>query len=88
MKLLPEQRLPRLEEIHDEIRNLSLEAINLVGLLDPTKKERARKTWYAHIRMALDSDHGFLGSTVRTLQEEIEGFYPEPEEDPIEEKEP
>jgi len=71
--------IERLQEIHDELRELVDEAF---GLLSGTAQEdRAKAYWYANIRMALDDDHMWMGSHNCTLQNCIESFTDEESDD-------
>jgi hypothetical protein len=68
----------RFAEIKDEIKELLREAIGIVrDNRDSVSEDRAKAYWYAHITMALDDDHGYLGSGSYTMQdtaEELEKF--------------
>jgi hypothetical protein len=59
-------KMQRLEEIKDQIKELAWEAHKLTG-----GSESARRTWYAGIICALESDNDYL-SQERTLQNGIE----------------
>lgn len=61
----------RLEEIKDEIKNLITEALHLMKP-DERIHDRARAYWYAHIVMALDKDHMYLGGSMVTMQDTID----------------
>lgn len=68
----------RFAEIKDEIKALLREAIGIVrDNRDSVSEERAKAYWYAQIAMALDDDHGYLGSgsyTMLDTAEELEKF--------------
>lgn len=57
----PRETLDRLGEIKDEIKELVEEARATVALAFPDHSNRARRTWIARIRMALDEDHEWVG---------------------------
>tara|TARA_B100001057_G_scaffold475028_1_gene541356 strand:+ start:82 stop:351 length:270 start_codon:yes stop_codon:yes gene_type:complete len=61
----------RLKEIKEQIKELLEEAINLVP---DHERARAKCYWYAHISMALDEDHGYLGSSMYSMQDTIKEF--------------
>lgn len=79
----------RILEISEEIRDLLQEAMDLVREEGTDfDRERARSYWYGHILIALGGDHGYLGSsmcsmedTARELMEEIEDDEEEEDED-------
>lgn len=70
----------RLQEIHDEIRDLLEEATELVR--DTPEWERARGYWVAHIARALDDDHGYIGGTGATMQGTIDDLLFDGEDGP------
>jgi len=79
------QAAERIREIADEIRELLAEAIDLTDY-DSGAYSRARSYWYPHILIALGGDHGYLGSsmcsmedTARELEEGDDGTYEEEE---------
>lgn len=81
------QAAERIREIADEIRELLAEAIDLTDY-DEGAYNRARSYWYPHILIALGGDHGYLGSsmcsmedTARELEEGDDGTYEEEEGD-------
>ena len=59
----------RFEEIICEIKELLEEAIDLVP---DHARARAESYWYAHISMALDEDHGYMGGSMCSMQDTIE----------------
>lgn len=68
----------RLEEIKAEFLELLEEA---TGLLRGTgEEERAKAYWLAHIRCALDDDHGYLGGSMCTMQDTIAALKGEEDE--------
>lgn len=64
------ERLERLVEIKDEMLELLNETRRL--LQGTSEEDRARSYWWAHIRMAIDNDHGYLGGSMVTIQDTIE----------------
>ena len=73
----------RLEEIKDEIKELMEEAMGIVqeesngGIVF----DRAKAYWNAHIIMALDEDHVYLGGCGHTFQDTIDELSGETRED-------
>ena len=63
------EKAERLLELKDTIRELLDEAQDL--LRGTPEEDRARCYWYAHIRMALDDDHTWLGRSMCTMQSSI-----------------
>ena len=61
----------RLANIKDEIKELIREAKGIVRFKGGITYERARSYWLAHIIMALDKDHEFLGGSMFTMQDTI-----------------
>lgn len=59
----------RLEEIKVQIKELLEEAIDLVP---DHARSRAEAYWYAHIAMALDEDHGYMGGCMCSMQDTID----------------
>ena len=84
-KKVTSEDLYRLEEIKDEIKSLIQEAEEI--LRGTSEEDRAHSYWAAHIKMALDKDHSYLGGSMCTLQDSIESLREEdtPEEEPEEE---
>jgi hypothetical protein len=54
-----------LEEIAGQMQELLETAMQLVR--GTSEENRAYKTWYAHIAMAISEDHGFMGSSIETM---------------------
>ena len=61
------QAAERIREIADEIRELLAEAIDLTDY-DSGAYSRARSYWYPHILIALGGDHGYLGSSMCSME--------------------
>jgi glycine/D-amino acid oxidase-like deaminating enzyme len=61
----------RFEEIKEQIKELLDEAFDLVP---DHARARAESYWYAHISMALDEDHGYLGGSMCSMQDTLEEF--------------
>lgn len=62
----------RLLDIKDEMKELLHEAASLIR---GTNQERFSESyWIAHIKMALDKDHGYLTSGHDTMQATIEAL--------------
>ena len=61
----------RFEEIKEQIKELLDEAFDLVP---DYARSRAESYWYSHIAMALDEDHGYLGSSMCSMQDTLEEF--------------
>ena len=68
----------RFEEIKEQIKELLEEAIELVP---DHARDRADSYWYAHISMALDEDHGYMGGSMCSMQDTIEEWNEEDDED-------
>ena len=66
------ETIDRLSEIRCEIADLVAEARKL--LRDTTETDRAKRTWLAHIRCALDNDHDDLGGSMVTMQDSIDAL--------------
>lgn len=66
------EAIDRLNEIKDEIAELIAEA--RVLLRGTPEAHRAEAYWLAHIRCALDSDHGYLGGSMVTMQDTIDAL--------------
>jgi len=66
------EKLERLMEIKEEMLELLREANSL--LRDAPMYDRAKGYWIAHIRTALDKDHGYMGGSMCTFQDTIEEF--------------
>jgi hypothetical protein len=60
----------RILDIKEEIIDLLQEAMDLMRIEGTdTERERARSYWYAHIRTALDEDHGYMGRSMCTMED-------------------
>tara|TARA_S200000501_G_scaffold321758_1_gene317352 strand:- start:297 stop:524 length:228 start_codon:yes stop_codon:yes gene_type:complete len=68
----------RFEEIKEQIKELLEEAIDLVP---DHARARAESYWYPHISMALDEDHGYIGGSMCSMQDTIEEWEDEDEDD-------
>jgi len=68
----------RFEEIKEQIKELLDEAFDLVP---DHARARAESYWYAHISTALDEDHGYLGGSMCSMQDTLEEFDEEDEEE-------
>lgn len=66
------QAADELAEIKEEMRELLDRA--LVALKGTSEEDRARSYWYAHMRCALDDDHGYLGGSMVTMQDSIDAL--------------
>jgi hypothetical protein len=85
----------RVAEIKNEIKTLLEEAFNLIRFecagdnSTSVIYERARSYWYAHIAMALDKEHNYLGGSMFTMQDTIDDMqsYIEDEENCEDEEE-
>lgn len=75
------QTAERLGEIKDEMKQLAQEAIDMVRRLgyDSQIYNRAKGYWYAHIVMALDKEHDFLGGSMCSMQDTIDELTEEAE---------
>jgi uncharacterized protein Veg len=63
----------RLAEIKEEMKELLNEAHDILRCgEDYSTLRRAESYWYAHILTSLDSDHGYLGSSMCTMQDTID----------------
>lgn len=71
-KVLSTEDIERLREIKDEIKELLNEAYRTVEWT--SEGRRAKAYWYAHMVTALDSDHGYLGGSMCTMEESIEAL--------------
>jgi len=77
-KLATSERVERLIEIKEEMLELLRETTQLTR--GTTEEDRARSYWQAHLRMALDDEHGYLGGSMCTLQDTINALDGEEEE--------
>jgi len=66
------ETIERLAEIRCEIAALIDETREL--LRGTPEADRAKRTWLAHIRCALDNDHAYLGGSMITLQDTIDAL--------------
>lgn len=60
-----------LEEIKDQIKALTYEAMELVPR-EGAYAARARSYWFPHILQALDSDNEFMGGSMHSMQDTID----------------
>lgn len=72
----------RFEEIKEQIKELIDEALDLVP--EGGVKARARAYWYPQIVMALDNDHEYMGRSMCSMQDTLEEFCDEDEEEDFE----
>lgn len=72
----------RFEEIKDQIKELLNEALDLVP--EGGAKARAKAYWYPHIITALDNDHEYMGGSMCSMQDTLEEFCDEDEEEDFE----
>ena len=82
LRNLDSDEVERLLDIKEEIKQLAEEAMQLVR--GTSAEGRARGYWYSQLVMALDDDHGYMGSATYTLQsaiDELEVFADEDEDD-------
>ena len=75
----------RFEEIICEIKELLEEAINLVP--KGVSRSRAESYWYAHMIVNVTEDHGYMSSSMCSMQDTLEEFDEIEEEDENEENE-
>jgi len=79
--MTPKEKSERLDEIRNQIKDLVYEARDLLRHEGITW-DRANSYWYAHILMALDKEHDYLGSSMVTMEDTIyELDYDEEEEE-------
>lgn len=71
MMMRQEEIATELEEIKAEIRRAVDHAKELLHGAGGVIDERARRTWVAHIEMALDRDHEWMGGGDQTMQDTI-----------------
>ena len=72
----------RILEIKEEIIDLVQEAMDLMRYEGTdTERERARGYWYAHIRLALDEDSGFMGRSMCTMEDSARELMAEEEDE-------
>lgn len=61
-----------LEEAKEEIEAALEKAYRALHTVGGITFERARSYWYAHVRMALDKNHDYLGGSMITMQDTID----------------
>lgn len=84
--MFSQNQFSRIQEIHDQFRDLLTEAKNIVERAgDQNEYERAKATWIGNIDTALDKDGDFLTGPTRTMQDTIDHLEPD-DEDEDEEK--
>jgi hypothetical protein len=64
----------QLTDIKNEIKVLIDNALHIIKNADKGEYERARMYWYAHIVMALDKEHEYLGGSMFTMQDSIDAI--------------
>ena len=69
----------RFEEIIGEIQELLNEALDLVP--EGYARSRAESYWYAHMIVNVTEDHGYMGGSMCSMQDTLEEFDEEDEED-------
>jgi hypothetical protein len=69
-----QETIQRLINIKMEIKDLIAEALELIESESEFEGQRAERYWYAHIEMALDNDHSYLGGSMVTMEDSIEGI--------------
>lgn len=75
----------RFEEVLEEMHQLLGEALSLVEQAygcNSVEAERARRCWYANMRVELNDDHTWLARGSHTMQHTLEEMREE-EEDPL-----
>jgi len=77
----------RLQEIKDEMVDLLEEAKRLIASGPRHTYERAKSYCLAHIAIALDDDHGYIGSDGANLQRIINELEPDEPDEPDEDDE-
>jgi len=73
------ERAERLSEIKEQMLELLRAARGIVR--GTSEEDRAGAYWLAHLRVALDSDHSYLGGSMCTMQETIEALEAADEEE-------
>jgi len=68
----PDEIAEELGHIKDQIKDLLEEARYIVEHVGGQIEARATSYWLPHIAMALDSDHGYLGGSMATMQSTID----------------
>ena len=66
------QKVERLTEIKEQIKELMDEALSLVS--DTKERTYAEGYWYAHIVKSLDSDNYYSGRSVGTMQNTVDAI--------------
>jgi hypothetical protein len=66
-----------LQQLKEHMKDLNQLAIEIVREMRPGEARRAEAYWYAHIRCALDDEHGYLGGDMGTMQSTIDSMRPE-----------
>ena len=61
----------RFEEIMCEIKELLDEAIYLVP---PHARSRAESYWYSHMLTSVDSDNGYMGQSMCSMEDSLEAI--------------
>ena len=70
VELTEQADLDRLLDIKHEIKDLNQEAIRIVkNSGNDMAYQRARSYWYAHISMALDDEHQYVGSSTTSIED-------------------
>lgn len=63
------------EEIMLDIKEKVERALEIVKYrCDRIEYERAKSYWYAHIVMAIDNDHSYLGKNMGTMEDSLEAI--------------
>lgn len=63
------------QEIMDSIKEKVQRALQLVKhQCDRIEYERAKAYWFAHIVMAIDNDHEYLGKNMGTMADSLEAI--------------
>jgi hypothetical protein len=85
---ISKEKLERLEEIKNEMKDLLAEAEEMVRRCgDSSVWQRAKSYWVGHIATALDDESNYVGSSGWTLQQTIDEIPVEGEEDDEEDEE-
>ena len=74
----------RFEEIIGEIKELLEEALDLVP--EGSARARAKSYWYGNMIVNVDEDHGFMASSMCSMQDTLEEF-DEIDEEEVDEEE-
>jgi len=69
----------KLQEIKDRIKDLMRESMMILRANDKRQVDKFRIYAYAHIITALDNDHQYLGGSMVTFQDIIDGMNINPE---------